>query len=156
MSWYLDLDQISQYTDPAASAAGQSGKGTTKRVYHHTAPVSMVMALHAGLGVLLDEGLEESWAPSRQVRELFWRRVSRSSGSSSSWRLRTRLPQLTTVWVPTDLPSGMDEAAVRSELLQRYSIEIGSGSVRLQARFGGSVAWGAPHDRRMWSSCSVD
>ncbi len=29
--------------------------------------------------------------------------------------------------MPSDLPAGMDEAAVRSELLQRYSIEIGSG-----------------------------
>ena len=38
-----------------------------------------------------------------------------------------RLPQLTTVRVPEDLPSGTDESTVRFELLQKYSIEIGSG-----------------------------
>jgi alanine-glyoxylate transaminase/serine-glyoxylate transaminase/serine-pyruvate transaminase len=38
-----------------------------------------------------------------------------------------RLPQLTTVRVPEDLPIGTDESTVRSELLQKYSIEIGSG-----------------------------
>ncbi len=47
-SWYLDLNLLSQYV--------QDGSGGG-RVYHHTAPVSMVAALHAGLGVLLDEGM---------------------------------------------------------------------------------------------------
>src|SRR3954451_18154836 len=48
-SWYLDLGMISDYVGAA-------------RRYHHTAPVSMVYALHAGLGVLLEEGLDASWA----------------------------------------------------------------------------------------------
>ena len=47
-SWYLDLRQIERYTGPAAGA----------RTYHHTAPVSMVFSLHAGLGAILDEGLD--------------------------------------------------------------------------------------------------
>src|SRR5207248_8920544 len=47
-SWYLDLAMIGDYVGPA-------------RKYHHTAPVSMIYALHAGLGVLLEEGLEVSW-----------------------------------------------------------------------------------------------
>ena len=38
-----------------------------------------------------------------------------------------RLPELTTVWVPDDLPEGLDEAAVRRGLLQRYGIEVGGG-----------------------------
>ncbi len=50
-SWYLDLNLLSRYVE--------SGGG---RLYHHTAPVAMVFALHAGLGALLDEGLEASWA----------------------------------------------------------------------------------------------
>ena len=50
-SWYLDLNMIARYV---------SGEGA--RAYHHTAPISMIMALHAGLGALLDEGLEASWA----------------------------------------------------------------------------------------------
>jgi alanine-glyoxylate transaminase/serine-glyoxylate transaminase/serine-pyruvate transaminase len=50
-SWYFDLNLLSRYVE---SDGG--------RVYHHTAPVAMVYALHAGLGALLDEGLEASWA----------------------------------------------------------------------------------------------
>ena len=51
-SWYLDLRMIGRYTGPATGA----------RTYHHTAPVSMVMSLHAGLGALLDEGLDAAVA----------------------------------------------------------------------------------------------
>ena len=47
-SWYLDLGLIADYVGSA-------------RRYHHTAPISMLYALHAGLGVVLDEGLERSW-----------------------------------------------------------------------------------------------
>src|SRR5215471_14884824 len=54
-SWYLDLSLIAKYV------------GGASRVYHHTAPVAMVFALHAGLGALLDEGLEHAWARHRAV-----------------------------------------------------------------------------------------
>ena len=50
-SWYLDLNMIARYV---------GGEGA--RAYHHTAPISMVFALHAALGAVLDEGLEASWA----------------------------------------------------------------------------------------------
>jgi alanine-glyoxylate transaminase/serine-glyoxylate transaminase/serine-pyruvate transaminase len=121
VSWYLDLDLIARYTDPPTE-----GGGAPRRVYHHTAPVSMVMALHAGLGVLLDEGLEASWARHAMCGGLVAAGLERL-GLELVVEPEHRLPQLTTVWVPTDLPPGMDEAGLRSELLQRYSIEIGSG-----------------------------
>jgi alanine-glyoxylate transaminase/serine-glyoxylate transaminase/serine-pyruvate transaminase len=44
-SWYLDLNLLSKYVDAGGSGA---------RVYHHTAPVSMIAGLHAALGALLD------------------------------------------------------------------------------------------------------
>src|SRR5205807_2204727 len=47
-SWYLDLGMISEYVGAA-------------RKYHHTAPVSMIYALHAGPGVLFEEALDVSW-----------------------------------------------------------------------------------------------
>ena len=37
------------------------GTGASERVYHHTAPISMLTALHAGLELVLDEGLEARW-----------------------------------------------------------------------------------------------
>ncbi len=84
MSWYLDLDQIARYTDPADSGAGQTAP---KRVYHHTAPVSMVMALHAGLGVLLDEGLDAAWA-----RHAMCGRSSGDGSRQARARARSRNP----------------------------------------------------------------
>src|SRR5438552_16398158 len=50
-SWYFDLGLLADYME--------AGGG---RRYHHTVPVPMIQALHAGLAVLLDEGLEASWA----------------------------------------------------------------------------------------------
>jgi TP901 family phage tail tape measure protein len=51
-SWYLDLRMIGRYTGPA----------TGPRVYHHTAPVAMITSLHAGLGAILEEGLDAAIA----------------------------------------------------------------------------------------------
>ncbi|HUS60950.1 MAG TPA: alanine--glyoxylate aminotransferase family protein, partial [Acidimicrobiales bacterium] len=110
-SWYLDLTLI----------AGYVSSGTGRR-YHHTAPISMVMALHAGLGVLLDEGLEASWA-----RHEFCGRSLQDGLQKLGLELVApeghRLPELTSVRVP----DGVDDAAVRGALLERYSIEIGGG-----------------------------
>jgi len=110
-SWYLDLRMISDYVDAGGA-----------RTYHHTAPITMVYALHAGLGALLAEGLEQSWerhatcgAQLQEGLEKLGFRLFAAEGH--------RLPELTTVWVP----EGVDEAAVRRELLQRYGIEVGGG-----------------------------
>jgi alanine-glyoxylate transaminase/serine-glyoxylate transaminase/serine-pyruvate transaminase len=114
-SWYFDLNLLSRYV---ASEAG--------RVYHHTAPVAMVSALHAGLGVLLDEGLESSWARhqacGRQLQDGL-----EAMGLDLVAPASHRLAQLTTVQVPEDLLPGLDEAGVRRALLDDYGIEIGAG-----------------------------
>ena len=114
-SWYFDLSLLSRYVE---SEGG--------RVYHHTAPVAMVYALHAGLGVLLEEGLEASWARHRACGQLLQEGLE-SMGLRLVAPESHRLPQLTTVWVPDRLPSGKDEAAVRRALLVEYDVEIGAG-----------------------------
>jgi alanine-glyoxylate transaminase / serine-glyoxylate transaminase / serine-pyruvate transaminase len=115
-SWYLDLNLLARYV---------SGEGT--RVYHHTAPISMIFALHAGLGAVLDEGLEASWARHRQCGEVLQAGLE-ALGFDLFAAEGHRLPQLTTCWVPADrLPAGLDEAGVRRLLLDRYGIEIGGG-----------------------------
>jgi alanine-glyoxylate transaminase/serine-glyoxylate transaminase/serine-pyruvate transaminase len=113
-SWYFDLGLIGRYVE---------GKGT--RTYHHTAPVAMIFALHAGLGAVLDEGLADAWARHaacglalQEGLEKLGLRLVAPPGH--------RLPQLTTVYVPDDL-AGAGEAQVRATLLSRYGIEIGSG-----------------------------
>jgi alanine-glyoxylate transaminase/serine-glyoxylate transaminase/serine-pyruvate transaminase len=121
-SWYFDLNLLSKYVE---SDGG--------RLYHHTAPVAMVYALHAGLGALLDEGLEASWA-----RHEACGRLLQDGLVSLGLRLvapdEHRLPQLTTVWVPDDLPGGRDEAGVRRALLVDYGIEIGAGAGAMAGR----------------------
>lgn len=109
-SWYLDLGLIAGYV--AGSA----------RVYHHTAPVTMVFALHAALGALLDEGLDAAWARHRSVGERLQRELP-----GLGFRLVVddghRLPELTTAW----LPDGADDASLRKALLETYGIEVGGG-----------------------------
>ncbi|MGZ4683217.1 MAG: pyridoxal-phosphate-dependent aminotransferase family protein [Acidimicrobiales bacterium] len=115
-SWYLDLNMLARYV---------TGEGA--RAYHHTAPISMIFALHAGLGALLDEGLEASFARHKACGEALQAGLV-ERGFELFAAEGHRLPELTTAWVPTDrLPAGVDEAGVRRRLLDRYGIEIGGG-----------------------------
>ena len=115
-SWYLDLNMIAGYVT-----------GSGRRAYHHTAPISMLYALHAGLGAILDEGLEAAWE-----RHAACGAALQSGLEKLGFELFAaeghRLPDLTTVHVPLErLPAGTDEAAVRRRLLDEYGIEIGGG-----------------------------
>ncbi len=110
-SWYLDLNLIARYVD------GGSG-----RSYHHTAPITMIQALHAGLGALLDEGLEASWARHQKVGDHLKQGLV-DLGFQLFAAEGYRLPELTTVLVPESI----DEAEARRRLLDEYDIEIGGG-----------------------------
>ncbi len=120
-SWYLDLNLLSRYVQ------GGSDGG---RVYHHTAPVSMIYALHAGLGVVLDEGLDAVAQRHAECGELLQDGLE-LLGLELLAPKHNRLPQLTTVKVPQTLPHGLGEADVRRLLLTRYGIEIGAGAGQL-------------------------
>ena len=112
-SWYLDLNMIAKYV---------SGEGA--RAYHHTAPISMVFALHAALGAVLDEGLEASWARHAAVGAQLHAGLA-ELGLELFAAEGHRLPELTTLWVPEVLRS--EEAGLRRRLLVDYGIEIGGG-----------------------------
>ena len=111
-SWYLDLNLIGRYT----------GSATGQRTYHHTAPISMIFALHAGLGAVLEEGLDDSWHRHAECGRLLQEGLQ-ARGLRLFAAEGHRLPQLTTVWVP----DGIDEAKARRLLLERHGIEIGGG-----------------------------
>ncbi|HEX6423629.1 MAG TPA: alanine--glyoxylate aminotransferase family protein [Acidimicrobiales bacterium] len=111
-SWYLDLRMIGRYTGPATGA----------RTYHHTAPVSMIMSLHAGLGAILDEGLDAGIARHAECGRMLHEGLA-GLGFELFAAEGHRLPELTTVWVPESL----DDAKARSTLLERYGIEVGGG-----------------------------
>jgi alanine-glyoxylate transaminase/serine-glyoxylate transaminase/serine-pyruvate transaminase len=109
-SWYLDLGLIAEYTSGPA------------RTYHHTAPVAMVMSLHAALGALLDEGLRAAWDRHAECGAALQEGLEKMG--LELWAPEGhRLPQLTTVLIP----DATDDATVRSTLLERYGIEIGGG-----------------------------
>jgi alanine-glyoxylate transaminase/serine-glyoxylate transaminase/serine-pyruvate transaminase len=113
-SWYLDLGLLGGY---AGEAAGSGG-----RTYHHTAPTGMVVSLHAALGRLLGEGLDAVHARHAEAGRLLHEGLA-ELGLELFAAEGHRLPQLTTVRVP----EGVDSAAVRKELLERYDLEIGGG-----------------------------
>lgn len=117
-SWYLDLGLIGDYVG-------------TARKYHHTAPTGMIVALHAGLGAVLAEGLPAVWARHRDVGTRLQDALT-ARGFALIAPAPARLPQLTSV----RLPDGVDEAALRGRLLAEHSIEVGGGL----GEFAG-VAW---------------
>lgn len=108
-SWYLDVGLIAAYL----------GK---ERLYHHTAPINMVYALHEGLAMVAEEGLEARWRRHAEVGAALQKELV-----SRGWELFAeeghRLPQLTAA----RLPGGREEAPLRAALLDRHGIEVGGG-----------------------------
>lgn len=109
-SWFLDLSMVKNYWEGS------------RRAYHHTAPVSAIYAMHEALALVVEEGIENRWDRHRavhlhlksQLEELGFRFVVEED---------YRLPNLNAVYVP----DGVDEAVLRSRLLQEYNIEVGGG-----------------------------
>jgi alanine-glyoxylate transaminase/serine-glyoxylate transaminase/serine-pyruvate transaminase len=108
-SWYFDLKAIAQYW-------GQS------RIYHHTAPVSMIYALSEALALIREEGLARRFQRHRQIAESLWAGLE-AMGLTLLVDRAHRLPTVTVVRVP----AGVDERAVRQQLLQEAGIEIAGG-----------------------------
>jgi alanine-glyoxylate transaminase/serine-glyoxylate transaminase/serine-pyruvate transaminase len=108
-SWYLDVSLIANYWGG-------------DRVYHHTAPINMTYALHEALRVLLEEGLENSFARHRKNQQALQAGLA-AIGIEYATQPGHALPQLNAVRIP----AGVDDAAVRRALLERFNIEIGAG-----------------------------
>jgi len=108
-SWYLDVGLIAGYLG-------------SERRYHHTAPINSVYALHEGLRLLMEEGLEARFARHQQVGNALQSGLE-ERGFTLFAREGYRLPQLTSA----ALPGGREEGPVRKELLERFDIEVGGG-----------------------------
>jgi alanine-glyoxylate transaminase/serine-glyoxylate transaminase/serine-pyruvate transaminase len=109
-SWYLDLNGLDQYWH------------TGQRAYHHTAPVNLVYALRESLRLVLEEDLDAQLARHRAAAEGLWEGLE-ALGLPPRVPLAYRNPTLTT----PELPSGLDELAIRKQLMQAYNIEISGG-----------------------------
>lgn len=110
-SWFLDLNLVMGYW----------GK-VDQRTYHHTAPVNALYALHEALLILQEEGLENAWARHALHHKAFAAGLAAMDLDFLVDR-ESRLPQLNSVVIP----NGIDDARVRKDLLDKYSLEIGAG-----------------------------
>jgi alanine-glyoxylate transaminase/serine-glyoxylate transaminase/serine-pyruvate transaminase len=108
-NWYLDLTLIEKYW----------GK---ERAYHHTPSTTLHYGLREGLRLVLEEGLENRWERHRTNAEYLWEKLE-ALDLTLHVAAAQRLPALTTVQVP----SGMDDLAVRTRLRDRYNLEIAGG-----------------------------
>jgi len=110
-SWFLDLNLVLGYWQSAA-----------KRTYHHTAPVNPMYGLHEALVMLEEEGLENAWARHCAMHEKLKAGLE-GMGLKYVVEESARLPQLNSIYVP----QGVDEAAIRTRLLNEFNLEIGAG-----------------------------
>ena len=110
-SWFLDLNLVMGYWGTGA-----------KRAYHHTAPINALYALHEALLMLKEEGLENAWARHANNHRVLKAGLE-AMGLQFVVKEADRLPQLNAVTIP----GGIDDAVVRSRLLNDFNLEIGAG-----------------------------
>jgi alanine-glyoxylate transaminase/serine-glyoxylate transaminase/serine-pyruvate transaminase len=115
-SWYLDLTMIEKYWGE-------------ERVYHHTAPISMNYALREALRLVYEEGLEARFR-RHQRNHLALAAGLAAMGLSLAAQEGYRLWTLNSVTIP----DGVDDAAVRRQLLEEYNIEVGAGLGPLRSK----------------------
>jgi alanine-glyoxylate transaminase/serine-glyoxylate transaminase/serine-pyruvate transaminase len=109
ISFYLDLKAYANYWAGA-------------HAYHHTASANLHYALAEGLRVIVEEGLDNTFARLRRNAEGLWSGLE-DLDMPPFIPLEYRLPPLTTAQVP----SGVDPHQIRARLLNEYNIEIAAG-----------------------------
>lgn len=108
-SFYLDALLIRHYVG-------------AERLYHHTAPISTLYALHEALRLVLEEGLEERWRRHQEIgAELLMALEDRGFRAVPAEGFR--MPQLAAVW----LPEGFEDRPNRERLLHEFGIEVAGG-----------------------------
>jgi alanine-glyoxylate transaminase/serine-glyoxylate transaminase/serine-pyruvate transaminase len=114
-SFYLDLDLLEDYW--------------LRRKYHHTISSPLIVALHAALRVVEEEGLGDRHT-RHHANHLLLAEGLESIGLHLLPPASERLWTLNAVRVP----DGVDEASVRRQLLDDFGIEIGAGLGPLAGR----------------------
>ncbi len=120
-SWYFDLGMIERYWNEGH-----------QRKYHHTAPVNMIYALHEGLRLVLEEGLDARFQRHRKNAAALQAGLQALGFTYLVRKEDERLPMLHAVY----LPDGAEEGKLRGEIKLSYNIEIGGGL----GKFAG-LAW---------------
>ena len=108
-SWYLDLTLLQMYWG-------------ADRIYHHTAPISMIYSLREALRIMHEEGLPARFARHHRHAAALWAGLE-AMGLDLVVAPAHRADSITTVRIP----EGVEDAAVRGALLDEFGIEIGGG-----------------------------
>jgi len=116
-SWYFDLTTTMNFW----------GKD---RTYHHTPPISIVFALREALRIVFEEGLEAGWRRHRQNQQALITGLEAMGLELFVPNPADRLPTVTSVLVP----AGIEDVAVRRQLLNEFGIEIGGGIASLKGK----------------------
>ena len=109
-SFYFNLQGVAEYWDQ------------TQRVYHHTSPITMTYAMRESLRMLMEEGVAARHARHARVAAGL-RAGLEAMGLELAAAPGYQLNPITVV----KAPPGVDEAAVRSRLLNEWDIEISGG-----------------------------
>ena len=108
-SWYFDLSLIADYL-------------TQSHRYHHTASATLFYALHEGLSLIEEEGLENRLQRHRCAHQQFVKGIE-NLGLTMLVPPEHRIWNLNTPRVP----EGVEDAKVRAHLLKEDGIEISGG-----------------------------
>jgi alanine-glyoxylate transaminase/serine-glyoxylate transaminase/serine-pyruvate transaminase len=108
-SWYFDIKLIADYL-------------VESHRYHHTASATMFYGLREGLALIEEEGLENRWERHHQAHLEFVKQIEglglemHVAPGHRIWNLNT-----------PKVPQGVDDAKVRTTLLNDNGIEIAGG-----------------------------
>jgi alanine-glyoxylate transaminase/serine-glyoxylate transaminase/serine-pyruvate transaminase len=100
-----------------------------RRKYHHTLSSPLAFALREALAAVEEEGLDARWERHRRNHLAF-------TAGLQELGLSLLPPPAERLWTlnAVRVPDGVDEAAVRRQLLQEFNIEIGAGLGPLAGR----------------------
>jgi alanine-glyoxylate transaminase/serine-glyoxylate transaminase/serine-pyruvate transaminase len=115
-TWYLDILINDRYWN-------------AEHAYHHTSPALMNYALREALVMITEEGLESRWKRHESTSKTFVAGIE-AMGLEMLVPPEHRLWTLNTVRIP----EGIDDARVRSRLLNEHNIEIGGGFGSLKGK----------------------
>jgi alanine-glyoxylate transaminase/serine-glyoxylate transaminase/serine-pyruvate transaminase len=107
-SFYFDLALLEDYW--------------LRRKYHHTMSSTLVYALDEALAIVEEEGIEARWRRHERNHQML---IAGLKGLG----LSLLPPQAERLWTlnAVRVPDGIDEAAVRTHLLNEFNVEIGAG-----------------------------
>ena len=115
-TWYFDIGLIADYL-------------LESHRYHHTASATLFYALHEGLTLIEEEGLAQRCERHHKAHRQFVKAIE-SIGLEMLVPEGHRIWNLNTVRVP----AGVDDAKVRSTLLNEHGIEIAGGFGQLAGK----------------------